>query len=75
MSWASYVMGLFQWMTLNLLYTQASFLILIAAFLSPPAEPFAAVFEREMLILFFSTLGWAYVSSSSVSVHDTYGHS
>ncbi|TFK66336.1 hypothetical protein BDN72DRAFT_880366 [Pluteus cervinus] len=39
---------------------QASFLILIAAFLSPPADPFIAVLERELLILFFASLSWAW---------------
>lgn len=40
---------------------QASFLVLIAAFLSPPRDPFVAVLERELLILFFVALAWAWV--------------
>ncbi|KAH7888067.1 hypothetical protein F5I97DRAFT_1806524 [Phlebopus sp. FC_14] len=40
---------------------QASFLILIAAFLSPPSDPFIAVLEREFIILIFVGLGWALV--------------
>ncbi|KAF9446717.1 hypothetical protein P691DRAFT_776668 [Macrolepiota fuliginosa MF-IS2] len=39
---------------------QASFLILIAAFFSPPNDPFVAVLEREFLILSFVTLAWAW---------------
>ncbi|KIK64040.1 hypothetical protein GYMLUDRAFT_40270 [Collybiopsis luxurians FD-317 M1] len=40
---------------------QASFLLLISAFLSPPADPFPAVFERELLILILvsATWGWS----------------
>ncbi|KAJ2912099.1 hypothetical protein MD484_g8319, partial [Candolleomyces efflorescens] len=43
-----------QWMGM------ASFIILIASFLSPPSDPFVAVMERELLILFFSCLAWAW---------------
>ncbi|KAI5115336.1 hypothetical protein M0805_008881, partial [Coniferiporia weirii] len=39
---------------------QASFLIIIAAFLSPPAEPFIAVLERELAILIFTTTSFAW---------------
>ncbi|OCH87285.1 hypothetical protein OBBRIDRAFT_814199 [Obba rivulosa] len=39
---------------------QASFLILIAAFLDPPSNPFISCFEREFLLLFFATVGWAW---------------
>ncbi|KAH8111149.1 hypothetical protein DFH11DRAFT_1880050 [Phellopilus nigrolimitatus] len=39
---------------------QASFLVLVAAFLSPPAEPFIAVFEREMAILLFVNASFAW---------------
>ncbi|KAG5638781.1 hypothetical protein H0H81_010202 [Sphagnurus paluster] len=39
---------------------QASFLILIASFLSPPSEPFLAVLEREVLIMFFASLSWSW---------------
>jgi hypothetical protein len=45
--------------TQRVLGNQASFLILVAAFIAPPAEPFAVVFEREILILLFSALSWA----------------
>ncbi|KAF5319812.1 hypothetical protein D9611_012858 [Ephemerocybe angulata] len=38
----------------------ASFLILIASFLSPPNDPFVAVLERELLILLFVCLSWAW---------------
>ncbi|KAF9483730.1 hypothetical protein BDN70DRAFT_956980 [Pholiota conissans] len=39
---------------------QASFLILIAAFLSPPNDPFMAVLERETLIVLFVTMAWGW---------------
>ncbi|OAX35889.1 hypothetical protein K503DRAFT_827545 [Rhizopogon vinicolor AM-OR11-026] len=40
---------------------QAAFLIIIASFLSPPSDPFMAVLERELIILTFAALGWAWV--------------
>ncbi|XP_006457385.1 hypothetical protein AGABI2DRAFT_212754 [Agaricus bisporus var. bisporus H97] len=45
---------------LELVLGQASFVVLIAAFLSPPNDPFTAVLERELLILLFVTLAWAW---------------
>lgn len=33
----------------------------VASFLSPPSEPFMAVLERELIVLTFAALGWAYV--------------
>ncbi|KIJ63943.1 hypothetical protein HYDPIDRAFT_112430 [Hydnomerulius pinastri MD-312] len=39
---------------------QASFLIIIASFLSPPSDPLIAVLEREIMILLFVGLGWAW---------------
>ncbi|KAG6856698.1 hypothetical protein H0H87_001739 [Tephrocybe sp. NHM501043] len=39
---------------------QASFLILIASVLSPPSDPFPAVLERELLIMLFASLTWAW---------------
>ncbi|KAH8111150.1 hypothetical protein DFH11DRAFT_644694 [Phellopilus nigrolimitatus] len=39
---------------------QASFLILVAAFLSPSIDPFIAVFEREMAILLFVNASFAW---------------
>ncbi|KAJ3877319.1 hypothetical protein F5051DRAFT_408806 [Lentinula edodes] len=39
---------------------QASFLLLIAAFLSPPIDPFLAVLEREVLISLFVAATWAF---------------
>ncbi|KAJ3517352.1 hypothetical protein NLJ89_g569 [Agrocybe chaxingu] len=48
---------------------QASFLILIAAFLSPPSDPFMSVLERESLILFFVSLAWAWVSLGVFFAH------
>ncbi|KAF9237247.1 hypothetical protein BU15DRAFT_88826 [Melanogaster broomeanus] len=43
---------------------QAAFLILIGdaqpSFLSPPSDPFIAVLERELIILIFVGLGWAW---------------
>ncbi|KAM6495323.1 Protein of unknown function (DUF2422) domain containing protein [Amanita muscaria] len=39
---------------------QAGFVILVVAFMSPPAEPFIVVLERELLILGFSSLAWAW---------------
>jgi hypothetical protein len=38
---------------------KASFIILVASFLSPPSDPFIAVLEREFFILFFVTIAWA----------------
>ncbi|KAG2140498.1 uncharacterized protein EDB93DRAFT_1241857 [Suillus bovinus] len=40
---------------------QAAFLIIIASFLSPPSDPFIAVLEREIIVLAFVALGWAWV--------------
>ncbi|KAJ6525711.1 hypothetical protein B0H19DRAFT_1223853 [Mycena capillaripes] len=39
---------------------QASFLILITSFMSPPSDPFMAVLEREFMILSFVTTAWAW---------------
>ncbi|KAE9392227.1 hypothetical protein BT96DRAFT_924850 [Gymnopus androsaceus JB14] len=39
---------------------QASFLLLIAAFLAPPSDPFLAVLERELLIIIFLTATWGW---------------
>ncbi|KAJ3758691.1 hypothetical protein EV360DRAFT_43339 [Lentinula raphanica] len=39
---------------------QASFLLLIAAFLSPPVDPFLAVLEREVLISLFVAATWGF---------------
>ncbi|KAH7905721.1 hypothetical protein BJ138DRAFT_1130340 [Hygrophoropsis aurantiaca] len=39
---------------------QASFLIIIASFLSPPSDPFIAVLERELVILSFVCIGWGW---------------
>ncbi|KAF9035517.1 hypothetical protein BJ165DRAFT_1533514 [Panaeolus papilionaceus] len=39
---------------------QASFLILIASFFSPPSDPFLFVLEREFLILLFAATAWAW---------------
>ncbi|KAF7419671.1 hypothetical protein PC9H_002263 [Pleurotus ostreatus] len=41
---------------------QASFLILIASFLSPPSDPFMSVLEREAIILVFVLIGWGWAS-------------
>ncbi|KAF5318091.1 hypothetical protein D9619_012029 [Psilocybe cf. subviscida] len=41
---------------------QASFLVLIVAFLSPPSDPFLMMLERELLIIFFVCLAWAWTS-------------
>ncbi|KZP16769.1 hypothetical protein FIBSPDRAFT_1047238 [Athelia psychrophila] len=39
---------------------QASFLVLIASFLSPPSDPFMAVLERETMILLFVCFAWGW---------------
>ncbi|CCM03488.1 uncharacterized protein FIBRA_05622 [Fibroporia radiculosa] len=39
---------------------QATFLILIAAFVDPPIDSFVAVLEREIIFAAFVTLGWAW---------------
>ncbi|PAV21583.1 hypothetical protein PNOK_0154000 [Pyrrhoderma noxium] len=41
---------------------QASFLIIVAGMLSPPSEPFIAVLERELAILFFASISFAWSS-------------
>ncbi|KAG5730014.1 hypothetical protein E4T56_gene20195 [Termitomyces sp. T112] len=41
-------------------FGQASFLILIASVLSPPSDPFLSVLEREVLIMLFASLSWAW---------------
>jgi hypothetical protein len=33
----------------------------LVAFLSPPSDPFLMMLERELLIIFFVCLAWAYV--------------
>ncbi|KAF8186290.1 hypothetical protein BJ912DRAFT_852397 [Pholiota molesta] len=54
----------------------ASFLILVAALLSPPSDPFIAVLEREILIVLFVNLAWAwaclgiFLANLSRRVHD-----
>ncbi|KAF8642481.1 hypothetical protein AX16_009482 [Volvariella volvacea WC 439] len=57
-AWTSTVLFLIP--AVERLMGQASFLVLIASFLSPPAEPFVAVLEREFLILLFSAGAWAW---------------
>ncbi|KAH8827139.1 hypothetical protein DL96DRAFT_1669804 [Flagelloscypha sp. PMI_526] len=57
-TWISVV--LFVIPKVQVLLGQASFLLLIAMALSPPAEPFLAVLEREVLILLFVNLSWAW---------------
>ncbi|KAJ3536349.1 hypothetical protein NMY22_g6068 [Coprinellus aureogranulatus] len=39
---------------------KAAFLILIGSFLSPPSDPFVAVLERELLIILFVCIAWAW---------------
>ncbi|GBE78787.1 hypothetical protein SCP_0116800 [Sparassis crispa] len=39
---------------------QASFLIMIAAFLNPPRQPFIAVLEQELIFLGLITTAWAW---------------
>ncbi|KAH9906104.1 uncharacterized protein B0H18DRAFT_898949 [Fomitopsis serialis] len=39
---------------------QATFLLLIAAFLDPPSDPLISVLERELILALFVTLGWAW---------------
>ncbi|KAK2462664.1 hypothetical protein APHAL10511_005397 [Amanita phalloides] len=39
---------------------QAAFLITIAAIVSPPNEPFVSILERELVLLLFSSIGWAW---------------
>ncbi|EKM60249.1 uncharacterized protein PHACADRAFT_246113 [Phanerochaete carnosa HHB-10118-sp] len=45
---------------LEVMLGQGSFLILIAAFLQPPAGPFIQVLEAEITLLLFVTLAWAW---------------
>ncbi|KAF8896796.1 hypothetical protein CPB84DRAFT_1682022 [Gymnopilus junonius] len=56
--WVSIV--LFVILKVQIVMGSASFLILIAAFLSAPADPFIAAFEREFLFLFMCSLIWAW---------------
>ncbi|KAG6862124.1 hypothetical protein C0995_005936 [Termitomyces sp. Mi166 len=44
----------------QIFFGQASFLILIASVLSPPSDPFLSVLEREVLIMLFASLSWAW---------------
>ncbi|KIM37523.1 hypothetical protein M413DRAFT_76838 [Hebeloma cylindrosporum] len=39
----------------------ASFVIFLAAWISPPSDPFICVFEREMLICVLACISWAWV--------------
>ncbi|KAK7688323.1 hypothetical protein QCA50_008695 [Cerrena zonata] len=39
---------------------QAAFLVVVAAFLDPPSDPFIAVLEREAILLFLVCLAWAW---------------
>ncbi|KDR73373.1 hypothetical protein GALMADRAFT_251995 [Galerina marginata CBS 339.88] len=57
-AWVSLVLFLVP--SIEVLLGNAGFLIVIAAVLSPPAEPFIEVFEREMLILLFASAAWAW---------------
>ncbi|KAG6918461.1 hypothetical protein DXG01_014088 [Tephrocybe rancida] len=44
----------------QLFFGQASFLILVASVISPPSDPFLSVLERELLIMLFVSLSWAW---------------
>ncbi|KAJ4474454.1 hypothetical protein J3R30DRAFT_3509189 [Lentinula aciculospora] len=57
-AWVSSVLFIIP--TVQVWIGQASFLLLIAAFLSPPVDPFLAVLEREMLISLFVAATWAF---------------
>ncbi|KAG6878663.1 hypothetical protein C0992_007731 [Termitomyces sp. T32_za158] len=46
--------------SVQIFFGQASFLILIASVLSPPSDPFLSVLEREVLIMLFASLSWAW---------------
>ncbi|KAF9813949.1 hypothetical protein IEO21_05385 [Rhodonia placenta] len=39
---------------------QATFLILVAALLDPPSDPFVSVLEREIIFAIFVSIGWAW---------------
>ncbi|KAI0041545.1 hypothetical protein FA95DRAFT_1548599 [Auriscalpium vulgare] len=41
---------------------QAGFLIMIVSMISPPTDPFAATTERELFIVLFATVAWAWSS-------------
>lgn len=57
-AWLSTVLFLIP--KVELFMGQASFLIMITAFMSPPSDPFMSVLEREGLILFFVSSAWAW---------------
>ncbi|KAJ3784989.1 hypothetical protein GGU10DRAFT_293088 [Lentinula aff. detonsa] len=57
-AWVSSVLFIIP--TVQVWIGQASFLLLIAAFLSPPVDPFLAVVEREVLISLFVAATWAF---------------
>ncbi|KAL0959307.1 hypothetical protein HGRIS_014571 [Hohenbuehelia grisea] len=57
-AWAGTV--LFVIPSVEIFMGQASFLILIVAFLSPPSDPFMSVLEREFLLILFACLAWAW---------------
>ncbi|GLB35374.1 putative ER transporter, 6TM, N-terminal [Lyophyllum shimeji] len=44
----------------NVFIGQSSFLLLVAAGMSAPSDPFLSVLEREILIMFFVSLSWAW---------------
>ncbi|KAJ7444827.1 hypothetical protein FB451DRAFT_1433746 [Mycena latifolia] len=57
-AWLSTVLFLIP--KVELFMGQASFLIMITSFMSPPNDPFMSVLEREGTILFFVTTAWAW---------------
>ncbi|KAJ6597201.1 hypothetical protein DFH09DRAFT_113905 [Mycena vulgaris] len=57
-AWLSTVLFLIP--KVELFLGQASFLIMITSFMSPPSDPFMAVLEREGTILLFVTASWAW---------------
>lgn len=57
-AWVSLV--LFVVPRVNIFFGRSSYLILVAAGMSPPSDPFLASLEREVLIMFFVSLSWAW---------------
>ena len=45
---------------------------LAAAFLDAPFDPFLAVLEREIILVLFVVIAWAYVVSKAAAAHPTH---
>ena len=68
----------FSWLLVSSLYwfyaISSSLLTdrLAAAFLDAPFDPFLAVLERELILILFVVIAWAYVVSRAAAAHPTH---